>query len=119
MYILCVEKGSICNQKYHKLYYFSQIPPIHLTPKVCQGNIPTSLPCFVTCLDQQKLSECELRHAPGEAWTHCAAAPRLPALSAVRTGLCAEGGSFRLGLRMRRHLGRAELGHGHSGTTNT
>lgn len=41
--ILCVEKGIICDHNYHNLYYFSQTPTIHPTPKASQGSPPTPL----------------------------------------------------------------------------
>lgn len=39
-----VAKGSICDQNDPKLHCFSQIPPMHPTPKVPKGRLPTPLP---------------------------------------------------------------------------
>ena len=107
MVILCVKKGNICNPNYHKLYYFSQISPIHPTPKVSQGNLPTSLTCF----GQQNLSECEPRHIPvGALNASCSCAQALLFFLPQERACTRRDGSFRLGLQMRRHLGRAGKG---------
>lgn len=40
---LCVEKGNICDQNDPTLHYFAQMPPMHPTPKVPKGHLPTPL----------------------------------------------------------------------------